>query len=218
MKEYLLPLFPLEVVLFPNEILPLHIFEERYKQMIGECLASGELSPAQGEFGVVCAREGKLEPVGCAARITEVVRRYDDGHLDILTCGQRRFEILFTNDEKPYLQGAVTYLEDDDPDPPPDAETKRAWSLLRDVMKRLAPAASPGDLPPDCRQPSFRIAAALPAGIEFRQQLLALHCEREPMRRLTELMEKLIPALDLRERARSKASGNGHITRPKGLL
>ncbi len=216
MKEHLLPLFPLEVVLLPDEILPLHIFEDRYKQMIGECLESARPSPAQGEFGVVCARDKKLEPVGCTARITEVVRRYDDGRLDILTCGQRRFEILFTNDDKPYLRGAVTYLEDDDLDPPLEAETKHAWNLLREVRKRLAPAAPPADSAPDCRQLSFRIAAALPVGIEFKQQVLKLRSERERMRQLTDLMEKLIPALDLRDRARSKASGNGRVNRLKG--
>jgi Lon protease-like protein len=216
MEDHLLPLFPLEVVLFPNAILPLHIFEDRYKEMIAGCLKSGELSPARGEFGVVCAQKGKLETVGCTARITKVVRRYDDGRLDILTRGQRRFEILLTNDEKPYLRGAVTYFEDQDSNAPPEAETERTRSLLHELMKRLASTASPPDFPLDSGQPSFCIAAAIPGGLEFKQQLLALRSERERMRRLTDLMTKLIPALDLRERARSKASGNGHVTRLEG--
>jgi len=216
MEEYLLPLFPLEIVLFPNEILPLHVFEDRYKQMIGECLQSGELSPAKGEFGVVCAHEGKLESVGCTARVTEVIRRYDDGRLDILTCGQRRFEVLLTNDEKPYLRGVVTYFQDEEPESVSGTDVKRAWSLLHELMKRLPSTARPPDFPTDSRQPSFRIAAAIPGGLEFKQQLLALRSEPERMRRLTHLMTQLIPALDLRERARSKTSGNGHITRLEG--
>jgi Lon protease-like protein len=216
MKEHLLPLFPLEVVLFPNEILPLHIFEDRYKRMIGECLKSGELSPAQGEFGVVCAHEGKLEPVGCTARITKVIRRYDDGRLDILTRGHRRFEILLTDDERSYLRGAVTFFEDDDAGPLSETEMKRAWSLLHELMKRLPSTASSPVVPPDSLQHSFHITATLPLGLEFKQQLLALRSERERMRRLTDLMAKLIPALDLRERARTKASGNGHVTRVEG--
>jgi Lon protease-like protein len=216
MNERLLPLFPLEVVLFPNEILALHIFEDRYKQMIGECLESAGLSPAEGEFGVVCAHEGTLEPMGCTARITEVIRRYDDGRLDILTCGQRRFEILLTNDQQPYLRGVVTYFEDDDPESVSEADVKRAWSLLHELMKRLPSTASPPEMQPDSRRPSFRVAAALPVGLEFKQQLLALRSERERMRRLTDLITKLIPALDLRERVRSKASGNGHVTRLEG--
>lgn len=213
MKEHLLPLFPLEVVLFPNEILPLHIFEDRYKQMIAECLASAELSPAQGEFGVVCQHEGKLESVGCSARITKVIRRYDDGRLDILTRGHGRFEIFLTNDERPYLRGAVTFFEDEDSELPSEADVKRAWSLLHELTKRLPSSAPSPEMPPDDRQSSFRIAAALPAGLEFKQQLLELRSERERMRQLTGLMTKLIPALDLRERARSKASGNGHVAR-----
>ena len=218
MKEHLLPLFPLEVVLLPDEILPLHIFEDRYKQMIGECLKSAELSPAKGEFGVVCAHEGKLEPVGCTARITKVIRRYDDGRLDILTRGERRFEILLTNDERSYLQGAVTLFEDEDSEPLSEAETKRAWSLFDEFMKRLPSTASLPETRSSSRQRSFRIAAALPATLEFKQQLLALRSERERMHRLADLMTKLIRALDLRERARSKASGNGHTTRPGGVL
>jgi Lon protease-like protein len=217
MEHHLLPLFPLEVVLFPDESLPLHIFEERYRQMIGECLESAKLSPARGEFGVICAREGKLESVGCTARIIEVIRRHDDGRLDILTRGYRRFEILMTNDEKPYLRGAVTYFEDNDSEPPSIAETKRARSLLQEIMKRLPSTASPADLPPDCPQPSFHIAAAVPLGLEFKQQVLALRGERERIRLLAGLMAKLIPALDRRERARSKASGNGHVTPLEGL-
>src|SRR5215469_8764876 len=146
MVDNLLPLFPLEVVLFPDQILSLNIFAERYKQMIGECLESTQLSPADGEFGVIYIHEGKLESVGCTARITEVIRRYDDGRLDILTRGQRRFEILFTNDEKRYLRGAVTSFEDEDSSPPPPNETEGARSLLREVMKRLPSADSPPDL------------------------------------------------------------------------
>ena len=217
MEEHLLPLFPLEVVLFPYQILPLHIFEDRYRQMIGECFKSDDLSSPQGEFGVVCAREGKLEPIGCTARITNVIRRHDDGRLDILTRGQSRFEILFTNDEKPYLRGAVTLFEDEDSNPPPEAEAERALGLLHELMKRLPSTSSRPDFLPESPQPSFRIAAAIPGGLEFKQQLLALRSERERLLRLADLMAKLIPALDLRERGRSKASGNGHVAGLEGL-
>ena len=216
MEHHLLPLFPLEIVLFPDMSLPLHIFEERYKQMIGECLESGKLTPAKDEFGVIYARDGKLESIGCTARITEVIRRYDDGRLDILTRGQRRFEILLTNDERAYLRGEVTYFEDDELGSVPEAQTKHALSLVHELMKRLPSTASRADLPPDCRWLSFRVAAALPLGLEVKQQILALRSERERMRRLVDLMAKLIPALALRQRARSRASGNGHVRRLEG--
>src|SRR5262245_51929210 len=87
--ELLLPLFPLDVVLYPGQPLPLHIFEDRYKEMIGECLDS------KSEFGVVRLKDNAIPNVGCTATITNVVKRYDDGRLDIETTGLRRFEVLF---------------------------------------------------------------------------------------------------------------------------
>src|SRR6266481_4942411 len=100
-SELLLPLFPLEVVLLPGATLPLHIFEERYKLMIGEALEG------RSEFGIVLAKGRSLANLGCSAEVEKVVKRYEDGRLDILTAGRRRFEILFLDDQKPYLQAAV---------------------------------------------------------------------------------------------------------------
>ena len=205
----LLPLFPLEVVLFPGDILPLHIFEERYKLMISECLAKGEPAPAEGEFGIVWAEGEQLRTVGCTAAVVQVLRRYDDGRLDIVTAGRRRFEILFTNQDRAYLRGAVTFFEDDDPRQATEAEIARARGLLSQVLRRLKLE----DPPPagDIRSRSFAIAAHLPLGLEFKQQILAMRSERERLHRVCEAMEKLIPALDFREKARTKSSGNGHV-------
>ena len=114
MAEVLLPLFPLEVVLLPEAPLPLHIFEDRYKRMIGECLEAQSQGSDREEFGVVLAREAEMQKVGCSARILEVTRRYDDGRLDILTAGTRRFEVLYTKDEKPYLEGGVVFFDDEE--------------------------------------------------------------------------------------------------------
>ena len=114
MAEVLLPLFPLEVVLLPEAPLPLHIFEDRYKRMIGECLEAQSQGSDRKEFGVVLAREAEMQKVGCSARILEVTRRYDDGRLDILTAGTRRFEVLYTRDEKPYLEGGVVFFDDEE--------------------------------------------------------------------------------------------------------
>ncbi|HEY6290283.1 MAG TPA: LON peptidase substrate-binding domain-containing protein [Terriglobia bacterium] len=210
MEELLLPLFPLELVLFPGEVLPLHIFEERYKEMIGECLEKRDLAPDEAEFGVVCVREKQLQVVGCSARVSQVVRRYEDGRLDILTAGQRRFEILVTNNEKSYLRAAVSFFEDDDGASPPKTETEHAHALLRQLLSRLSISEERAGLDRAFRHLSFQIAAALPLGLDFKQQVLALRGEKDRLRRLVDVMEKLIPALDLREQARAKASGNGH--------
>ena len=213
MDEFLLPLFPLELVLFPEEILPLHIFEERYKKMIGECLAKSELDAAAGEFGVVLAQKGEAERLGCTARITRVIRRYDDGRLDILTRGQRRFEVLFTNSQEPYLRGAMSFF-DDDGDAPNAEEKARAIRLFRGILARLEPTGVEPAVSEETGRPSFQIAAGLPLALDFKQKLLGLRSEKERLGELSDLMEKLIPALEERARVRSRASGNGHGARP----
>ncbi len=212
MDEFLLPLFLLEMVLVPDEVVPLHIFEDRYKEMIGECLEKRDLAPAEAEFGVLYLRGKHAQRVGCTARVKQVVRRYDDGKLDILVVGQRRFEILFTNDERPYLRAAVAFFDDEDDAVPDTPDVEHARTLFRNVLRRLEINADPEGLEREFRRLSFQIAAALPIGLEFKQQVLVMRDERERLRRLAGVMEKLIPALERRERARAKASGNGHLS------
>jgi ATP-dependent Lon protease len=212
MQDLLIPLFPLEIVLLPDEILPLHIFEDRYKQMIAECLAKGEHAPPEAEFGIVRAQEDKLQTVGCTAGLVQVMRRYEDGRLDILTVGRRRFEILFTNQDKPYLRGAVAFFEDDDPSQPAASEIDQARSLLGEVLRRLKIADAESSAPPGkTRSASFQIAARLPLGLDLKQQLLEMRNESERLRQVTKIMERLVPALDFRDQARRKAAGNGHV-------
>ena len=108
-----LRLFPLGVVLFPGLPIPLHIFEERYKQMISECLSGDE------PFGIVFVDEARMRKVGCSARIEEVIRRYDDGRLDIVARGERRFRIHELDESNAYLAGTVSYISDEEE---PDSE------------------------------------------------------------------------------------------------
>ena len=108
MQQELLPLFPLQLVLLPGAGLPLHIFEERYKEMIGEAINDGT------EFGIVLASEKGIVNTGCTAVVQRVVNRYDDGRMDIIARGRRRFEILLLNEEKNYLRGAVEFFDDED--------------------------------------------------------------------------------------------------------
>jgi Lon protease-like protein len=96
-----LPLFPLQVVLLPDAELPLHIFEDRYKEMIAEVLRD------KIEFGVVLANERGIVNTGCTATVERVLREYPDGRLDILTLGRRRFEIERVNEERSFLRGEV---------------------------------------------------------------------------------------------------------------
>ena len=106
-SESTIPLFPLGLVLIPRLPLPLHIFEERYKLMLGECLAEDK------EFGIAYYNAADIKTAGCTARILKVIKRYDDGRLDILTHGQRRFLIREIYDSKAYLEARITYFDDE---------------------------------------------------------------------------------------------------------
>ncbi|MGO8813282.1 MAG: LON peptidase substrate-binding domain-containing protein [Terriglobia bacterium] len=211
MEENLLPLFPLELVLLPEEPLPLHIFEERYKMMITECLEAQAAGKGQQEFGVLRAKEQALSAMGCTAHIVNVTRRYEDGRMDILTVGKRRFEVLMTNDERPYLRGAVEYFDDEGPDSPSDATAEVAIERFREVVRKLRQAAEmPVHVPRPYRYLSFRLAAALPLDLEFKQQLLALRDEPERLTLVLRALDIIQNQLDRVRESQKRASGNGH--------
>jgi Lon protease-like protein len=200
--DALLPLFPLDVVLFPGTPLPLHIFEPRYKEMIGECLAQHRL------FGVVRAVEQGLAEIGCTAEIIQVVKEYPDGRLDIVTEGRKRFELVRVNQERSFLQAEVLML-DDDPGSPPQADAARAVQLRSELV---AIAGGKHDLPSTDRALlSFSIASSLPLDLDFKQKLLSLRSEPERLTLLINYLETIIPNLRRSAGAREKAGGNGHV-------
>jgi Lon protease-like protein len=212
MAEALFPLFPLEVVLFPEEPLPLHIFEERYKLMIGECLEAKAADSEQQEFGVVLTKDQEMYSVGCSARIVNLTRKYEDGRMDILTVGRRRFEILLTNEEKPYLQGTVEFFDDNGTDAPNDADADHAITLFRDLMQKLHQSSEmPIHLTRPYRHLSFRLAGPLPFDLDFKQQLLSFRNEAERLRHVVRAIESMSSHLDSMNRARSQAGGNGNV-------
>ncbi|HWP84593.1 MAG TPA: LON peptidase substrate-binding domain-containing protein, partial [Terriglobia bacterium] len=174
--EPLLPLFPLPLVLFPEIDLALHIFEERYKQMIRECLLQ------RREFGVVLMRDRGFETAGCTAAITEILRSYRNGELDILVQGRRRFELGKLNRDKPYLRGEATFFEDDVTEPPPESLRRHAiehYDRLVALLQADEPSLRPPALSLEERMLSFRIITAIPADHQTRQRLLTLRSERD---------------------------------------
>ena len=202
-SDLLLPLFPLEVVLLPGATLPLHIFEERYKLMIGEALER------HSEFGIVLAKGRSLANLGCSALVEKVIKRYEDGRLDILTAGRRRFEILFLDDQQPYLQAAVHFIADDEAAAAPAPEV---IARLRQLCARAAEyvpameAVAGGEEALD----TFQIAGIVPADIDFKQRLLGQRSEAERMAALNEYLEKLVPRLQTTRKAEAVSRGNGH--------
>ncbi|MGA2608218.1 MAG: LON peptidase substrate-binding domain-containing protein [Terriglobia bacterium] len=214
MEEILLPLFPLELVLLPEEPLPLHIFEERYREMIGECLRAKTSGFGRQDFGVVLAKGQEISNVGCSAQIVTVTRKYDDGRMDILTVGKRRFEILLTNEEKSYLRASVEFFDDEGSETPGETEAENAVRLFREIMRRLHQASEmPVHLPQPYRHLSFRLAASLPLALEFKQRLLSLRNEPERLQQVVYSMDQLIHQIDAVQEARDKAGGNGNIRR-----
>jgi len=213
MDDLLLPLFPLEVVLFPQQPFPLHIFEERYKLMIGECLAAKAADKGQQEFGVLRVQGEQLATVGCTARILNVTRKYKDGRMDIFTVGRQRFELLYVDKEKAYVRGGVQFFDDDpEHDLPSEAGAQEAIELFRSAMQRLRESTEvPIHFPPPYHYLSFRIASPLPLDIEFKQEILCLRDENERLQRVTTAIRQWILTADRVRRARAKAGGNGNI-------
>jgi Lon protease-like protein len=131
--------------------------------------------------------------------------------MDILTVGKRRFEILLTNEERPYLRGAVDYFEDEGPDAPSDAAAELAIERFREAMRKLRGAAEmPVHLPRPYRHLSFRLAAALPLDLEFKQRLLTLRNEPERLTLVQRALEILMNQLERVQESQKKAGGNGH--------
>jgi Lon protease-like protein len=198
----LIPLFPLEVVLFPGTPLPLHIFEPRYKEMIGECMAQNK------NFGVVRAHEQGLADVGCTAEIVTLVKEYPDGQLDIVSQGRQRFELLRVNQERSFLQAEVRML-DDEPGTTASTQTDRAIHLHAQLLAAAGARQDISDADP--ARISFYLAGSLPLDLDFKQKLLTLRSEAERLSLLIAYFEGILPRLQRASQAREKAGGNGHI-------
>ena len=198
-----IPLFPLEVVLFPGTPLPLHIFEPRYKLMIRQCVES------RRHFGVILARSEGTAGVGCTAEIVKVVKRYEDGRMDILTMGQTPYRVLEVFDEQPYLEAAVEFLEDGPgrAAPEPRQRLLKLFEACNTLLTGRAPSPRDASAAPSL---AYQIAAELPLDLEFKQELLEIRSEPERQSRLIERLEKWLPQLANLERVRGKAGGNGH--------
>jgi len=197
----LLPLFPLEIVLFPGAPLPLHIFEPRYKEMIGECIMQDR------PFGMVRVKESALSAIGCSASIVNVIKKYDDGRLDIAAEGLQRFEIKQVNQERSFLQGEVAYFEDE-----PSIAGKGARDTVIQLHQQLFEILGQHvEIEHDITPLSFHLARELPVDLDFKQALLEMKSEAERIETLTEYYRATIPKIETTLRARQRASGNGHV-------
>ena len=200
----LLPLFPLDLVLLPGVPLPLHIFEARYKEMIGECLAQ------KRPFGVVRTREEGMAEVGCTAEILTVTKEYEDGKMDIVTQGRERFEVMQINQERSFLQAEVFYFQDE-PGSVAHQDIEQALRLHNEILA-LAGAEQEQASAAEDPQLSFHLAGVLPLDLDFKQTLLGMKSEAERLRGIIAYFEALLPGLRRTMHVRHKAGGNGHAS------
>ncbi len=198
----LLPLFPLDLVLLPGTPLPLHIFEPRYQEMIGECLEQNR------SFGVVRSKEGTIAEIGCTAEITTVTKKYDDGRMDIVTQGRERFEVMHVSHERSFLQAEVAYLQDE-PEKATAEQVAQALQLHGEIMT-LAGAEPENVSDIDQRQLSFHLAGSLPLDLDFKQTLLGMKSELERLQAVISFFDAILPTMRRTLHVRRKAGGNGH--------
>jgi len=201
MPSRLIPLFPLNVVVFPRTQLPLHIFEDRYKEMVGEAIRDNS------EFGIVLAKDDGIVNAGCTVAVEKVLQMYPDGRMDILAQGKRRFEIESLNEEKTFLQGEVTFFDDEEFAPVP-ADLRQ---LALDNYQQLSSLSNAREhSSPDLTDPqlSFQIAQAVP-DLDFLNGLLRQRSENGRLKQFNTFLADYIPKQRTIERMRHLAPTNG---------
>jgi Lon protease-like protein len=195
------PLFPLGLVLLPGEAVPLHIFEERYKVMIGECLEEGSA------FGILWLADDALKEVGCAAEIVQVLERFEDGRMNILVRGTTPFRLDRRIGELAYPAGDITLLEDE-----PDTDEaalerarERYADLVEEVTDERPPPEALGELD------AYGMAATLEIAAGAKQELLELRSEPARLEQLAGLFAEALKRIRTAAQVAEQASGNGHV-------
>jgi Lon protease-like protein len=202
MAEVEFPLFPLQTVALPGELIPLHIFEERYKTMINAVLESN------GEFGIVWLSDDGLRQVGCAAEIEQVLERMEDGRMNILARGTRPFRVLERQAHLPYPAGVIEFVEDRD-----EGLDGKLADGAREAYAELVKRATDRD--PDASEladmTAYAMAATVDFGLDAKQGLLDLRSENARLRLVTRLFRAAMKRLDLADRAQERAQSNGKV-------
>ena len=206
----LLPLFPLQLVALPGNLVPLHIFEPRYREMIAEAESKG--SP----FGIVLAKEGGIVNAGCSVVVESVITRYPDGRLDIVGRGRRRFRLLAVDDELPHLRGEVEYFDDEDLRPAAPEFRTRAVAACLDAIRELGEEDSAPNYDLTDPELSFRLAPTL-RDVDFLDSILRETSETRRLEMIIENAPKYVERSKYVEKMRHVAPTNGHGHTPKAV-
>jgi Lon protease-like protein len=196
------PLFPLGIVALPSELVPLHIFEERYKAMIAHCLEE------ESEFGIVWMADDGLRPVGCACEIAEVLERMEDGRINLIARGTRPFALQERQETLPYPAGVVEFLADrEEPDDPDAAAAAHAAyaDLVREATDRTPDEGEIAEMS------AYQMAATVEFGLDAKQGLLDLRSETARLKLVTRLFRAAVRRLDFVERVQARARTNGKV-------
>jgi Lon protease-like protein len=199
-----LGLFPLPLVLVPTERVPLHIFEPRYRELVGECIDSG------AEFGVLLAKgDGGSHDVGTRAAVAEVLRLLPDGRMHIAIEGGERFRLLELHHDRSFLEGTVETVADDD-DPPAAGDVEQVLELFVQLQQTVGSTREPPLA--DSPQLDFEIVSRVDFGTAEKQELIELTSPQQRYARLVQLLERALEALTLERGLQKLASGNGKVT------
>jgi Lon protease-like protein len=202
-----LPIFELPVVLLPGELLPLHIFEERYKRMIGQSLDSGEA------FGIVFRDEsGAARNVGCTARVAEVLERYDDGRMNIVVAGELPFKVLDRFEAPEFPTGDVELIDLGSDAPGTDEEAARsARKTFAELLEQVSGEPTGADDLAD--QGAYEIAGRIELPPETKQELLELRSEAERMRLLDRSLRAVVRVMRRSQAIAEHARSNGRVVK-----
>lgn len=210
----LLPLFPLQLVALPGVEVPLHIFEERYKTMVGEAERN------DSEFGIVLAKDGGIVDAGCTVRVETVLQRYPDGRFDVITRGQRRFRIGSLDKELEYLRGEVEFFADDEwTMVGPELRNKAidAFEFLRHTLHQLGEPAQLPDPIPEHPHLSFLLAQSVD-DLDFQSLMLRNRSEADRLQQYIAFMPKYLAKRMYVAKLKKAAPTNGHGHKPGGAL
>jgi Lon protease-like protein len=197
-------LFPLELVLLPGERVPLHIFEDRYKDLIGECLRESS------EFGLILEDGDGLREVGTRTAVVELIDTFDDGRMNVLVEGRGRFRVVELTEGRSFRTAEVEALQDDG-----EAATEAEIEQAIGAFRRLVAVAEANEIDEPARESaslSFDLAARVDFGHGLKQDLLELRSERERLQRLHGLLEQAADALARESEVRRRAAGNGKVS------
>ena len=203
-----IPLFPLPVVVFPGQIVPLHIFEPRYKQLLADVRAADERSEDL-PIGMILGEDREVQgEVGCAMLLAKVLDEFDDGRLNIIVRGARRFRIARIAEGKPYLEAWVEYVDDAEEPTDPVLLAKAVAALEKLVGQLEEVTGARAEVGP--LQSAFQIAQVTGLDLGIRQQLLEMTTENGRLHALCEYFDQMIPLLEAESKLHRLSSSNGH--------